>query len=1384
MKKTLWLTLLLLLVTVIPTFAQLKVTLNVSSRPDPYLSNWAQRKETVIVTIINSGSSPVRAKFDCKINKDGSLIVNTKPEKMKILDIPTGVSQYYGEDLVPLEAAKIKDGADQTAIKTGMLPAGSYEFCCSLLDPQDKQITPPVCKSFTLQSYQAPVLLQPEDKSTLAQNKRPMFRWTGVSPKPQFLVKYRLQVFEVLPGQTPMNAFRANRPILDRTDILATQYQWPADVEMPSPKLQHIWTVRAIDDKGNSIGEPYGYATPFVIEPCCFKYGDVCCPPDDKVQKYEDFSPNNLGAGPQMRGPKPSMGEHIDQVQLRTKSQNDSIKKTDEDVGGQVESKKCPDGTYPNPNSSWCGTPCQPCLGCCPCKWDPKQYCDLITGNMNIRNVHPEAYINNYVYVDGVMVPNDNIDISKGGTILMQKVHKYNGNEFIPSFLAGEEVIVTHQAKEIARAKIGSNGEYSFKIPAGIKNIDELEIGFKNESGRINIDAVCKVLANELDFRIRNHVLTSDSFWETFGLLSTAEVEGFYDLLGCDNLKAFISNPNLPDILNDFPVTTLPKFDKYQVRITQTEPFTWNTPEVIGALGYEYLTFPPGEYVVKKDPKSNKAFVELTAASSKKLTNPNSLSSAKMVPMCHVTQSPDCKNIGFGCLVMFPEEKNLGSGWKVSIVNEKDGKVTVRLDGEAYNYYYGTHKYFAYREDYVISDDEVVSKLGVKQLIIKSGTYLLKFTDNPNGDVVFDLAEPIGRQQFSKVSNQGTIKSAIFMTQDCKEEGTICFYHPGGNNPKVNLAEYKLSPIFDGETARRLKLSVVNWIIPPTNTNLNRNSNPLIPEKDVWTFSKDPEVNKNRKVKIVPDSSKISESEFIQLSTDLKMKIVDADPTKFNDDQPQSLQSGGGKCYCYIACINRIIVFPHDFVGSCAEACEFMKKLSERKCDWFKDHLSYVTIETDPIEEGSPDTSPAISAKATPIRRKIVKSGKNPGGSIVATKNVVDILCDAVVGTNVDVQSFKIVTSEINKKYFVVQYHNNKSNQNEELVFDLEDYEGYNCIMLGGPVIECFGCPECKLNLSPTNSYLPNCIGICNNDVWPPNIPPLECKTKVISLGSVSIEKAFDVIMEIQARGVQPDGSNDSDPRIKVSLPNPEKVTKEQFQQLIKEMGVKVVKNPQMDNNGQPQSIITGGICICWINGARSSLAFLSKSNCCNCDCDWLNDMYDKHPGWFKNVIDEFDTPDLGIEKDKDNRKEQYTNPDGTLKYFEYTSDYVITDKKLCEAFGVKELVIAPGVYHVEYSNPSNGGIVRFRLKIPIPAKQIRIKVPITIVGSYSKDQHCIEPGNSCFAFSNTQQSKKKLPSDSCIFTVTPLMPNSACFEIQVSFRGYGSPRAAGIKEN
>lgn len=713
MKKSVFMVMLLLLGIAIPTFAQLKVTLNMSSRPDPYLSNWAERKETVIVTVINSGTSSIRAKFDCKINKDGSLIVNTKPEKMKILDIPSGVSQYYGEDLVPFEAAKIKDGADQTAIKTGMLPAGSYEFCCSLLDPQDKQLTAPVCKSFTLQSYQAPVLLQPEDKGSVKNKSRPMFRWTPVSPKPNFSVSYQLRVFEVLAGQTPINAFRANRPILERSDIPVTQFQWPADVELPNPKLQHIWTVRALDDKGNAIGEPTGYATPFTFTDCCYRrdWADPCCPPDDKVVDRGNLSSKDVGSSGTGNGSGSGIGSGkgigngIGSGNVTSKEENPNRVKCDcgVDLYGKDADACCrlcqflQDGTY-IPGCSG-GSPvsyiycasvysgmysntcngvdmCLPCLGCCPYPGRPGEYIDVTTGKViTISNVHPDIYLNNYCYWDGKIIPVELIDLSEGGTVLMQLVDRFDSLQVVPSYLAGEKVIISSKGKEISQTKIRKNGEYIFTLPPGFKNFDEIEVVIPSAKIQPRNKRLCSEILTELVFRDQNGVYESSEGW--LSEFATNDLKAMASYNRCSELKAFIPTKS-PDVnAEDFPTTTLPKCDKDQIRITETQEFTWTTPELLTKMGYKSLTFKGAEYTIRKSINGGIYTVELPVSKGVKIDEKSILSKGILSQQCH-TANYDCKGIGFSCLVMFPDQSQ--NNCRLTPIIENNEIVRVKLD--------------------------------------------------------------------------------------------------------------------------------------------------------------------------------------------------------------------------------------------------------------------------------------------------------------------------------------------------------------------------------------------------------------------------------------------------------------------------------------------------------------------------------------------------------------------------------------------------------------------------------------------------------------------------------------------------------------------------------
>lgn len=250
--------------------AQVTVTLNVATRPNPYLSEWASRRETAIFTVtVPTGQPGFAAKFLVEIRKDGVLQARTKTTEMPVVNIPTGTSVYYAEQLIPFRAVEFFGDADKTAAKTGMLPSGDYDFCIDLRDSEDTRslLAQPQCRSFFLTTYQAPALLSPDENATVGEHVRPLFRWTPVTPPYPGLVRYRLMVFEVLEGQRPPQAFRVNQPILDREIIGMTQLIWPADFQLPGRVRKYIWTVRALDEKGNPIGENDGYAPPttFII---------------------------------------------------------------------------------------------------------------------------------------------------------------------------------------------------------------------------------------------------------------------------------------------------------------------------------------------------------------------------------------------------------------------------------------------------------------------------------------------------------------------------------------------------------------------------------------------------------------------------------------------------------------------------------------------------------------------------------------------------------------------------------------------------------------------------------------------------------------------------------------------------------------------------------------------------------------------------------------------------------------------------------------------------------------------------------------------------------------------------------------------------------------
>lgn len=271
--RVLWCVVFALLATVGECVAQqLTVTLQMSPQPSPYLSDWQEQRETATLIVQNNGTGAVFVRLHTQVFEgaftDGVLVAETKLNEMPVLVVGPGVSLFNPADFIPLYAVRFLGNADQTAARTGKLPAGMFTICIGLVEAETLQpITAPACTGFVLTDYQAPVLLQPADSELLAPEllSALTFRWTPVFPVSSSPVEYTLRVFEVLPGQDPLQAFRGNTPLIEVTRTNTTQLLLPPEFERPQRGRQYIWSVQAHDGGGRPLGSNDGYAEPFVF---------------------------------------------------------------------------------------------------------------------------------------------------------------------------------------------------------------------------------------------------------------------------------------------------------------------------------------------------------------------------------------------------------------------------------------------------------------------------------------------------------------------------------------------------------------------------------------------------------------------------------------------------------------------------------------------------------------------------------------------------------------------------------------------------------------------------------------------------------------------------------------------------------------------------------------------------------------------------------------------------------------------------------------------------------------------------------------------------------------------------------------------------------------
>lgn len=240
--------------------AQFAVNLLLNGRPPSYLSDWNSGLAGQLL-ITYTGQSTTQVKIATQIQDiNGTVIAISNNATAQAQNVIKGPNLIHLDKVLQLENMQFRGGGNGLAT-SGKLSAGQYFLIVQLLDAvRGTVLTQPQQQPFLQVNYQLPFLMYPNDKTWLDANMAQTaitFRWSSLLPISPEPATYRLQVFEVLNTQTPMQALRSNQPILLTELQRFTQYIWrPQLFFKDSATHLFIWTVQTLDGKGIPITSP------------------------------------------------------------------------------------------------------------------------------------------------------------------------------------------------------------------------------------------------------------------------------------------------------------------------------------------------------------------------------------------------------------------------------------------------------------------------------------------------------------------------------------------------------------------------------------------------------------------------------------------------------------------------------------------------------------------------------------------------------------------------------------------------------------------------------------------------------------------------------------------------------------------------------------------------------------------------------------------------------------------------------------------------------------------------------------------------------------------------------------------------------------------------
>lgn len=252
--------------------AQVQILLNVDASPNPRISDWVDQNEVITLTVTSSIPSleGKEYKIRFRLYLDDNLVADNNMALMPVHTVVTGTEVFMADEVVPGNAVNFYGRIKEKAIRTGLLPAGNYRVCVSLLDLSGQVLSTPteVCRNMLITAYQAPELIWPagDMEVTASQLMSAMFTWSPMSPAPPATegLQYKFVISEVLPHQNPSQALLVNYPGVMEVDYFTVgRLIMPEELDFLEAGKRYVWSVMPVDLNGKPwFEENSGFAKP------------------------------------------------------------------------------------------------------------------------------------------------------------------------------------------------------------------------------------------------------------------------------------------------------------------------------------------------------------------------------------------------------------------------------------------------------------------------------------------------------------------------------------------------------------------------------------------------------------------------------------------------------------------------------------------------------------------------------------------------------------------------------------------------------------------------------------------------------------------------------------------------------------------------------------------------------------------------------------------------------------------------------------------------------------------------------------------------------------------------------------------------------------------